>query len=290
MQNKINVFLVGAQKAGTTSLYDWLGQHHEICAPQEIKDYHFFTNEDIYKNGISNLEQFYRDGKVFAVHGAVNYLYFYQKAARRIYDYNPNAKIIICLREPVARAISAYMYCVKTLREEKSLSDALSAELNGKLSTFKQLSDNTYIEHGKYVEQIQGFREFFPDEQIEIIFFEDLVDIDRRKSTMAEVLRFIGLDDEYKFEFTHLNKSGTPRSEVLNYILRKSSLKNIVKAFLPRSLRKRIGNSLNELNTSAQMVTVDVTEDDAEILKRHLGKVGIDLQKKLGIDVSRTWS
>ncbi len=43
MNSRINTFIVGAQKAGTTSIYDWLGQHPEIEASPEIKDYHFFN-------------------------------------------------------------------------------------------------------------------------------------------------------------------------------------------------------------------------------------------------------
>src|SRR5690554_2130252 len=113
MREKINVFLVGAQKAGTTSLYEWLGQHPDIEAPQEIKDYHFFTNEALFDKGVPQLERFYSADKPVRVHSAVNYLYFYKEAAARIYEYNKEAKIIICLREPVARAISAYKYCVK---------------------------------------------------------------------------------------------------------------------------------------------------------------------------------
>ena len=48
--NGINTFLIGAQKAGTTSLYDWLSQHPEVSAPSAIKDYHFFTNEKLFIN------------------------------------------------------------------------------------------------------------------------------------------------------------------------------------------------------------------------------------------------
>ena len=51
---KINTFLIGAQKAGTTSLYDWIGQHPEVHAPDAIKDYHYFTNESYFKKGVNN--------------------------------------------------------------------------------------------------------------------------------------------------------------------------------------------------------------------------------------------
>ena len=58
--SKIDVFIIGAQKAGTTSVYDWLGQHPQIEAPQHIKDYHFFTDKALFKKGIKHLEKQYK--------------------------------------------------------------------------------------------------------------------------------------------------------------------------------------------------------------------------------------
>lgn len=289
MASKIDVFLVGAQKAGTTSIYEWLGQHPDICAPPAIKDYHFFTNADINSKGVSHLEQFYKANRAVSVHAAVNYLYFYKISAQRIYEYNPKAKIIICLREPVARAVSAYMYCVKSLRENKSFTDALNAELNGELSTFTQLADNTYIEHGQYVEQIRAFKDFFPDDQIKIVLFEDIMNSERREASMRNILQFIGLREYFYFDFTHRNNSGSPRSSILNFMLRKSVFKKVVKPILPMTLRKRIYRALNELNTSRQKIDVDVKREDIEFLKAHLGRIGGDLYKEHGIDVSDSW-
>jgi len=289
MASKINVFLVGAQKAGTTSLYEWLGQHPDICAPQEIKDYHFFTNEDIYIKGVTHLEKFYEGSGAVSLHGAVNYLYFYRKSARRIYEYNPNAKIIICLREPVARAVSAYMYCVKTLREERTFTDALNFELNGGPSTFKQLSDNTYIEHGKYVEQIREFMTRFQRDKIKIVLFEDLMSSSRREASMRDILCFLGLNEVFEFEFTHLNNSGSPRSSMVNYILRKGYLAKVARPFLPRSMRKRIAGVLNEINTSNSKINVDIKDEDIALVRQHLGRVGSDLYNEFGIDVLDSW-
>lgn len=290
MGSKINVFLVGAQKAGTTSLYEWLGQHPGVCAPQEIKDYHFFANEDIYTKGIPHLEGFYKACQGVTVHGAVNYLYFYEKSARRIYDYNPDAKIIICLREPVARAISAYMYCVKTLRETKSFTEALGAEIGGQLLTFKQRADNTYIDHGRYVEQIKEFKRHFSDRQVKIVLFEDLVNKSKRQAVIVELLDFIGVSSDFEFDFTHLNNSGAPRSNVINRLIRGGWLNKFIKPFLPVYLRKKIGRKMNELNTSSGKINVDIKDKDIEILQSHLGKIKDDLYSEYGIDVSDSWA
>lgn len=123
----INAFIVGAQKAGTTSLYDWLSQHPDVSAPLEMKDFHYFTEH--FGENIDTLHKHYKESKSVKLHCAVNYLFFSETVATKLKNYNPNSKIIICLRNPIDRAISAYKYFRKTCRESYSLYDALNREL-----------------------------------------------------------------------------------------------------------------------------------------------------------------
>ncbi|MEL6988919.1 MAG: sulfotransferase domain-containing protein, partial [Bacteroidota bacterium] len=104
---KINTFLIGAQKAGTTSVYSWLGQHPNVCAPASAKDYHYFSDDEKIKMDISLLHDFYNeiDNEQIVLTAAVNYM-FIPETVERIYNYNPKAKIIAILREPIKRAIS----------------------------------------------------------------------------------------------------------------------------------------------------------------------------------------
>lgn len=289
MSGRINTFIIGAQKAGTTSLYDWLGQHLEIDAPQEIKDYHFFNYEENFNKGTKYLENFYKKNCKINIHCAVNYMYFGELSAKRIFDYNPDAKIIICLRNPIQRAISAYKYFVRILKESNSFSVALHKEINGELKSFQELSNNTYIEHGFYYDQIQTYLKYFPREQINFVFFEELVDSSKQESLMNDVLRFLNIQTKYNFNFQQLNASGMPKSKLLNYIKHKTFIPKLFKLFMPFSYRRRISKQIEELNISDKNIEVVISKEDKELLILKLKVQTNKLKLFLNSEITENW-
>ncbi|MGZ8918140.1 MAG: sulfotransferase family protein [Methylobacter sp.] len=103
-----NFMIIGAQKAGTTALYEYLSRHPQI-QPTKVKELHYFNCEARYKNGIEFYRSFFQldtESKLLfdASPGYLNNA----NAPKRIYAHNPNVKIIILLRDPVERAYSAW--------------------------------------------------------------------------------------------------------------------------------------------------------------------------------------
>lgn len=263
MQGVINVFMIGAQKAGTTSLYDWLGQHPDVSAPSEMKDYHFFTIDSLYRKGFSHLDSMYDANVQVRLHCAVNYLYFSKCAPLRIAQYNSDPKFIVCLRNPVDRAISAYKYFVRTHRESKKFSEALNHEIAGGLYTYEERADNSYLSHGYYDEQIEDYLSVFPNSRFHYVLFDDIADPDKQKNVMRGICEFLGIDGNYEFSFQHLNASGVPKYRFVSYLLRKSAFIKIFRSFIPLRLRKRIARRVEEMNISS--VPIEVTIEDADI-------------------------
>lgn len=288
MKPKINTFLVGAQKAGTSSLYDWLGQHPAIWAPPEIKDYHFFSDDVLYSKGIQHIDSFYNRKNVsINIHAAVNYLYFHEKTAKRIYDYNPDAKIIICLRNPVERAISAYKYMYRVLRETNDFETAINKELNDQLSE-PELDDKTYISHGQYVNQINTYLSYFGKPQIYFVFFEELVNKSTQKQVMQNMLRFFDIEKNFEFRYTHKNVSNKPRFRWLNYFLRKNNTINF-KWLLPYKIRKRLYRMVEEMNISSKKIEVEMNSHLRTQLWLHFEKDMDELFKLIDRDVRKLW-
>ena len=110
---KPNLFIVGQPKSGTTALHQFLGQHPEIFM-SSIKEPHFFCSDFHlesdraygkqrffdFRNESAYLQIFAKaEGAEIAGESSTNYLYS-QVAAEKIYNFNPDAKIIIILREP----------------------------------------------------------------------------------------------------------------------------------------------------------------------------------------------
>ena len=121
MKNKF-FFIVGAPKAGTTSLHHYLKQHPDVYVP-ERKEMHFFSQPEVLNTyyeteemvkSSDEYEKHYEDASNEQICGDITPSYLYNNnAANRIYSFSPEAKIIIILRDPVERAISHYLMDVR---------------------------------------------------------------------------------------------------------------------------------------------------------------------------------
>lgn len=286
--SKINLFLVGAQKSSTTSLYDWLGQHDDVSAPGVVKDFHFFTLENLYSKGNDFLESFYLNDKKVLLHSAVNYLYFSELSAKRIFEYNSDAKIVICLRNPVERAISAYKYFFRTLREDRPFSVALKDELMEHFPLSNSLSDHTYIGHGNYSNQIKNYLKYFPVNQIFFIVHEELLDFNKRETIIKSLFDFVGLPNNIDIDFRHLNSSSIPKYRFLNNILRGGSL-GFVKKLLPFKTRKFLLKEIEQFNLSTRKIQIPISEFDKDILFSNLENEPNFTGKLINKDLTQLW-
>src|SRR5689334_4503511 len=119
---KVNAMIIGAGRSGTTTVYEYLKQHPEICF-SITKELHYFSIPELYARGeqyFHSLFPDYKDQKIVAT--ADTYLLMDRDAPKRIKEYNPGMKFIIVLREPVARAYSNYNYSVNFGHEKKDIS------------------------------------------------------------------------------------------------------------------------------------------------------------------------
>ncbi len=225
------VFIVGAQKAGTSSLHAYLVQHPNITGPS-VKEIHFFNQEMNYKKGLPYyLSHFPVINKSkYALDSTPAYLYS-SKVPQRIHVFRSNAKIIIVLREPVSRAYSAfnmYRQAVGSKYFKASLSSAndTTKAFYMPIAEGKIIPDIDYfldreqrilageetgdepalIRRGIYGPQIKRYLDLFGPENVLILFSEDL----RRKtlSTVNQVFDFLGLSylDDIELESKHVRE------------------------------------------------------------------------------------
>lgn len=199
--------ILGAQKAGTTSLYSYLSQHPQIC-PSAFKEVHFF--DLYYEKGISWYRAHFpalADLDPTQITGeATPYYLFHPLAAKRMSAVLPNAKLIILLRNPVDRAISHFYHEVQRGKEYLSLEQALRAE-DGRLakelpklilnSQYRSFAHQrfSYKSRGIYVNQIRSYLKYYQPEQFHLIcserFFAETEDVYR------EVLHFLNCDPDF---------------------------------------------------------------------------------------------
>lgn len=176
--------IIGAQKCGTTSLYNYLIQHPQIL-PAAQKEIHFFDLN--YSKGSDwYAAQFpaIASGSGLLSGESSPYYLFHPLVPRRVKQLFPQVKLIVLLREPVARAWSHYHHEVRLGHEHLSFEEAIASEsqrLQGEIE--KLQSDEsyysfnhqhyTYRSRGIYIDQVQTWMELFPKEQFLILKSED---------------------------------------------------------------------------------------------------------------------
>ena len=194
--------IIGVQKGGTTSLYNYLIQHPQVAAANH-KEVHFFDLNfdkgiEWYKSQFSNSTE----GDRLLTGEASPYYIFHPRVAERVYDLFPQIKIILLLRNPIERAISHYYYYVKIGCENLSLEAAIAAEPQRLAGEIEKLIANetyysynhqhhAYLSRGIYADQLSNWLKFFPKEQMLILKSEDLYT--NPAATFNTTLEFLNL-------------------------------------------------------------------------------------------------
>ncbi|PNQ74781.1 hypothetical protein C1T31_01175 [Hanstruepera neustonica] len=230
---KPNTFIIGAQKAATSSLYYWMSQHPEICGPSSLKDHPFFLENNHSKKEIMAFQkEYYREGYNFQkiiLQGYVNYM-FYPEAIKNIYSFNPKAKLICVLRNPTDRAISAYNYFKKLNLERLSFKEALYKEKDRANGSQREKNNFTYKAHGLYAEQLEYIFSIFEKDQVLVLFYEDLQE--NPYNVLQSIFRFLEVDEQFKAELKKVNVTGEVKHKWMHNLLYNQS--NIKKFFIDR--------------------------------------------------------
>lgn len=195
-----NLYIVGAPKAGTSSLFQYLGQHPEIFM-SPIKEPRFFARDIGPSIPFLNESQYL---SLFTAANSERYLgeagawnLFSREAASRIHRARPDAKILISLRRPTEYVRSMFYYNKSWLLEDSSdLTEALELEperyAGGHLNHRCVIPERLfYLKTAKYFEQVKKYYDLFGKENVFVIPFEQLV-IDTAK-TVNDIFDFLGL-------------------------------------------------------------------------------------------------
>lgn len=249
-----NTFIIGVQKAGTTSMHNWLAQHPSVFAPEEFKDVDYVADPEKARHAAEYLKRDYAGhaGQKIILQTNVNYI-LYEDALDRIKKLSPGAKLIVILRDPVARAISAYRYFRKLGNESRSLEDALLYEPRSNLKYSKRNNDISYLEHGMYGEQLERVYQKFAPENILVLQFEELKE--DPEGLIKRSFSFLEVDPGFRPVFYKKNRTGSIHLQWLHGMLtntsrvRKVLVKYLLDWWLPMHRRQLIRRKLIDMNT-----------------------------------------
>ncbi len=171
---------LGALKAGTSYLDAMLRSHPALSLPLYVKELEFFNRH--YERGPGWYEKQFAadDGRP---RGEVSPQYLHEPAcAVRIRAANPAAKLIVSVRDPIARANSQYRHWVR------------ETGYPGDFASF--LADHPgAVQRSRYFAALQPYRELFPADQLHVVVFEDMVS--HPMPALRAIYDFLGVDDTH---------------------------------------------------------------------------------------------
>lgn len=193
-------FVVGAQRCGTTYLYHLLDAHPEIEMARPVRpEPKFFLDDALYDQGIGYYDRTFFAGKRGArLKGEKSAAYLESDvAAKRIARAFPGARILILVRDPVARAVSHWRFSVENGVEDLPMEEAFRQERE-RWDRYDRdrfsMSPYAYLRRGKYVDDILRWEHLFPRERIGLFLYEALVGA---PETLANLYGFLGADPAF---------------------------------------------------------------------------------------------
>lgn len=202
-----NLLVIGAMKAGTSSLHRYLDVHPQI-GMSRVKELDFFLKHRGWSRGAGWYADQFDESKSVRGESSPNYtdLPLSGGVAARMAELVPDARLIYMVRDPIERALSHWIHARGLEREDRSADEAL-ADL-----------DSRYVRRSLYRTQLQPFVELFPRQQILIAAQEDL--LARRSETLREIFGWLGVDpsfDSTEFEREWEVSAGKDRKFRLAY-------------------------------------------------------------------------
>lgn len=250
---KVNFFIVGAAKSGSTLVNDLLSQHPEISMLTKESHYFSYVNSgrpkfngpkdsDFSNNVIVDLKKYNQliekinDINIIGESSVFNL--YYKEAAKNIYDYNKEAKIIVILRNPITRAHSAYNYMKHTKKREQEMSFELSLEKEE-----YRIKNNWepiwfYQTLGFYYQQIKNFYDVFPRNQILVVKYEDF--ISKKAVGLNNLENFLNVSNFLDYHDIHPKISGVITNKYIKGLTRFNIIKNLFKSLVPNLIWIRL--------------------------------------------------
>ncbi|WP_339136103.1 MAG: sulfotransferase [Candidatus Electrothrix sp. GW3-4] len=300
---KVNLFSIGAMRAGSTSIYHFLDQHPEIYMSPIKEPYYFhaeFCRRRLVNENDLSTEEYkcltasinsgkYRTAEAYQslfnkveehqyVGEASHYLH-HPATAQLIHEYNPNSKIIICLRNPIERIYSEYMLYVRDSKVSITFDNFISkAIVWNKEKNIWNAAPISRLNKGFYSKQIIPWIEFFGVENVKIFLFEDMV------GDPAEFCRklysWLGVDMAFQPVPIHAQASGKPiSSKIMKGLNTDNFVKRNLKRIMPHSTRIKLRYyaykfflKREKMSNEVSIILHDIYKDEIDRLEEMISR------------------
>lgn len=293
MNFKPNFAIIGAQKSGTTTLYEYLKQHPDIYMSKP-KEPVFFADDKLYNKGFQfYINKFFKgyNGQKMVGEASTAYSYYIdlQKTVKRIFEFNKDMKLIYVLRNPIERALSSYWWNVRIFIETLTFEKALKLE-EKRENTTHILDPWSYKRKGLYFHVIQTYLKYFPKKNLYVVLLDDLKT--SPQLTCNEIFNFLHVS---KFQIKAIpkknqNPSALPKNKLIYLFIRRPNMIMSAASFLithtlGEKIKGRIDDYINEKSLKSLQYP-PMKESTFDFLRDYYENDIKQLEKFLHIDLN----
>jgi hypothetical protein len=273
-----NLFIIGAMKSGTSSLHEYLGEHPDIFM-SSLKEPQYFSNKKNYGENREEYRALFKEAgnAKYAGESSTNYtkLPVYPDVARRLFEFNPEGKLIYLMREPFERALSHYWHSFSRGRDSRPISQALQTE--------------DYLAFSHYARQLQPYISLFGRGALYLCTTEEMKE--NAQQLCSKIFSWLDIDACFTPAAMHNRFNVTPEAVPIipdkAFKMRMLSwLQNnrIVQRWIPRTLqrlRMKARESYHRIDRSDEDYQKEI-ERARTLLKPRLDQWNEELEKLTG--------
>lgn len=284
--------IIGAQKAGTSSLLQYLGQHPSICIHRQREFVFFFSDIQYLKGYKHSYNEYFSHAKpgqvILAKHAMLMYS---QMAIERLYEHNPSTSVVAVLRNPIDRAYSAYWFARSRGWEKiTTFEEAIQVEADRlKEGGWLKWRNIAYLHNGQYASHLKQLYKYFGPEKARIFLIEDLKS--DSGNVFRQIFKMVGVDDTFTPDVSNKhNPSTIARSEKFAqwfaaFLSPQNRVKSALNRVLPPQLTNRMREYVKRANTS-EFVPPPMSAKIRQYLAEYFRPANEQLAHLLGRDLS----
>jgi hypothetical protein len=286
---RIDVMIVGAEKAGTSSLGNYLSQHPAIVSHlPDILEFPYFLSPS-YTEGayLKEFKKYFpaKPNEHQMVLGKCVDLMFVDGAAARLHTHNSKCKIIVSLRNPIDRAYSSYWYQrFRGAEESLTFEEALEKERKeADMGSKKEF--RSYVARGLYYDQLMTIVNIFGLDNVHVVIFEHMKE--NPLCVIKNIVKYLGLPEHGTLNLRPINRAKAVKyPAVAQFMYKDTLIKRIWKILMPFVVRRRIRCFIAERNINKAVIIPPMRVTTREMLNDIFALQIRELHTLLNVDLS----
>jgi hypothetical protein len=260
--------IIGAMKAGTTTLFEMLARHPRIFLPDEKEPDDLTRDHVLTESGRRRYFSLFKDAEPSQITGeastASTKYPLIEGVPRRAHEVlGPKAKMIYVVRDPVDRAISHFRFFAKRGQCSPHLDEALEQNVG-------------LIEFSQYHRQLEQWLKYFAKDNLHVVVFEAM--IRDQQGTFDSVCRFLGIEPMVLPEVVHANSTedALVPAGLMRRVVQSPLYRRGIKSLFPHSLRSRLRRVFfkAEMPANELIISDNARSQIRELLSEDLARFG----------------